>query len=84
MSLRSLTESSDVFGARLKVRDASMLLARRGLSAETIREYMRDLAEQESERAIAWAVEEDRAMDLADREDFADSFARDAATEECA
>ncbi len=56
----SAHESFDVFGARMKVRGAAMLLAKRGLSADTIREYMRDLAETEAEHAIAWAAEEDR------------------------
>ncbi len=74
-------ESFDVFGARMLVRNAAMLLARRGLSAETIREYMRDLGESEAEHAIAWAEEDDRRMALADREDFADECAVEAAKE---
>lgn len=67
---------------RFKIREAAMSLARKGLSADTIREAMLDMAETEAEHAIAWAEEEDRRMELADREDFADECARETVQED--
>ena len=61
-------ESFPAFGARMKVREAAMLLARRGLDADTIREAMIDMATTEAEHAIAWAAEEDRRMAESDNE----------------
>ena len=57
----SASESFPVFGARVKVREAAMLLAKRGLDAETIREAMLDMAQTEAEHAIKWAAEMDAA-----------------------
>ena len=52
------TEMNDdmrIWAARMHTRDAAMELARRGMSADAIRETMRELAEEEAERAIEWA-----------------------------
>lgn len=70
-------ETLTVFAARLKMRDVAMGLARRGLSAETIRAAMLDMAASEAEEAIAWAEAYDRAQDALDREEFADECARE-------
>lgn len=66
-----------VFYQRFKVREVAMHLARSGLSPETIREAMLDLAKTEAEHAIAWAAEEDRRMAAVDREDFGDECDRE-------
>lgn len=70
--------------ARWKVREAAMLLAQRGLSAETIREAMRDMADTESDRAIEWADEYERREALADRNDVGDEWAAEALEERLA
>ena len=57
------------FRARLMVREAAMMMARAGLSAETIRECMADIAETEAEHAIAWGEAEDRRMEAAEAEE---------------
>ena len=49
-----------VFMHRDAVRKVAMHMARAGLSPETIRAAMADLAATEAEHAIAWAAEEDR------------------------
>ncbi len=73
-----MSDANDVvFFQRAKVREVAMHLARRGLSAETIRAAMIDMATTEADRAIAWAEDLDRRMDAADREDFAEECARE-------
>lgn len=70
----SRREESLCFGARLKVREVAMGLARAGLSDDVIREALKDIAETEAERAIAWGHEEDERMAARDREDVADEM----------
>jgi SOS response regulatory protein OraA/RecX len=64
----SIREEHYCFVARLKIRDVAMSLARAGLSDETIREAMADMAQTEAERAIAWAAKEDARQAAADRD----------------
>ena len=80
----SARDEHHAFRARMVVREAALSLARAGLSDEVIRECLRDMAETEAEHAIAWGKAYDQRMALADREEFAEAFARDAETEECA
>jgi SOS response regulatory protein OraA/RecX len=42
------------------IKEVAMKLARKGLSAEQIREAMLDMAEDAADEAAQWAAEEDR------------------------
>ncbi len=66
----SASSEAAIFSVRFRVREAAMVLAKRGLSAETIREAMLDMAETEAEHAIAWAAEYDRCQALAELEEL--------------
>ncbi len=70
-----------VFLQAHKVFGVAMHLARRGLSAEDIREAMADMARDAADHAVAWVEERERLANLADREDFADECMTEARRE---
>ncbi len=72
---RLLTANEDhhCFNARMRVFEAAMGLSRAGLSPDTIREAMKDMAEHAAERAIAWGREQDRLAAI-DMEDVGDEL----------
>ena len=82
-SMSSRSDAGRVYSARLAIRRVAMDLAERGLSAETIRDAMSDMATDAIDRAAAYIAEYDREEEdrrcAIDREDAAD--ARDAELE---
>ena len=75
------SDAARVHAARFAIRRVAMDLAEAGVSAEAIREAMRDMAADAIDRAAAYIAEYDREEEdrrsAIDREEAADDFARD-------